>query len=70
MQLLRCVVLCLILASSTIFTFGQSGEVVPNENLVVDGIPKIPASLAESVERYSNFGQRGWQTGIPRGASF
>ena len=55
MQLLRSVVLCLILASSTPFTFGQSGEVVPNENLVVDGIPKISASLAESVERYSNF---------------
>ena len=33
----------------------QSDEIVPNENLVVEGIPKIPASLAESVGRYSEF---------------
>lgn len=36
-------------------TFAQSGEIVPNENLVAEGIPKIPASLAESVGRYSEF---------------
>ena len=35
--------------------FGQSGEVVPNENLVVEGIPKIPAALADTVGRYSEF---------------
>jgi dipeptidyl aminopeptidase/acylaminoacyl peptidase len=34
---------------------GQTAEVAPNENLVVDGIPKIPASIAESVDRYSNY---------------
>lgn len=39
---------------TTVFA-AQSGEVVPNENLVVDGIPKIPSSIAESVDRYSNF---------------
>jgi len=33
----------------------QTTEVVPNENLVLEGIPKIPASLAETVERYTNF---------------
>ena len=33
----------------------QSTGVVPNENLVVEGIPKIPASLAETVDRYTNF---------------
>jgi dipeptidyl aminopeptidase/acylaminoacyl peptidase len=33
----------------------QSDEIVPNENLVAEGIPKIPASLAESVGRYSEF---------------
>ena len=33
----------------------QSAEVVPNENLVVEGVPRIPASLAETVERYTNF---------------
>ncbi len=35
--------------------FPQSGEIVPNENLVVQGVPKIPASLAETVDRYTNF---------------
>jgi dipeptidyl aminopeptidase/acylaminoacyl peptidase len=35
--------------------FPQNAEIVPNENLVIEGIPKIPASLAETVERYSNF---------------
>jgi dipeptidyl aminopeptidase/acylaminoacyl peptidase len=33
----------------------QSDQVLPNENLVVEGIPKIPASLAETVGRYSEF---------------
>lgn len=35
--------------------FAQSGEIVPNENLVAEGIPNIPASLAKSVGRYSEF---------------
>ncbi|MGA8617803.1 MAG: prolyl oligopeptidase family serine peptidase [Candidatus Sulfotelmatobacter sp.] len=35
--------------------FAQSDEVVPNENLVAEGIPKIPAVLADSVGRYSEF---------------
>ena len=38
-----------------VLTFAQSNEIVPNENLVAEGIPKIPASLAESVGRYSEF---------------
>jgi dipeptidyl aminopeptidase/acylaminoacyl peptidase len=33
----------------------QSDEIVPNENLVAEGIPKIPAALAQSVGRYSEF---------------
>jgi dipeptidyl aminopeptidase/acylaminoacyl peptidase len=32
---------------------GQAGEVVPNENLVVEGIPKIPAALADAVRPYT-----------------
>ena len=39
----------------SIFGFAQSGEVAPNENLVVEGVPKIPAALAEAVGRYSEF---------------
>src|SRR5271165_6910506 len=49
---------CLRVAAVILFTtlaFAQSDEIVPNENLVVEGIPKIPASLAESVGRYSEF---------------
>lgn len=43
---------CLFLAAAL---SAQTAEVVPNENLVVDGIPKIPVSMAVSVDRYSNF---------------
>jgi dipeptidyl aminopeptidase/acylaminoacyl peptidase len=39
----------------TAAAFAQSDEVVPNENLVAEGIPKIPASLADTVDRYTNF---------------
>ncbi len=35
--------------------FPQGKEIVPNENLVVEGVPRIPASLAETVDRYTNF---------------
>jgi dipeptidyl aminopeptidase/acylaminoacyl peptidase len=40
---------------------GQDGNksaeavVAPNENLVVEGIPPIPAALAEKADRYTNF---------------
>lgn len=43
---------CLLFATAGA---AQVPEVVPNENLVAEGIPKIPASLAESVDRYSNY---------------
>ena len=52
MQALRGLIASVFLTS---LIAAQSGEVVPNENLVVDGIPKIPATIAESVDRYSNF---------------
>jgi hypothetical protein len=32
----------------------QNDTIAPNENLAVEGVPAIPASLAASVERYSN----------------
>ncbi|MGA7381581.1 MAG: prolyl oligopeptidase family serine peptidase [Terriglobales bacterium] len=46
---LRVVAICLLGAAA----FSQSDEVIPNENLVSEGIPKIPAALAETVQRYS-----------------
>jgi len=37
----------------TASSFAQTDFVAPNENLVAEGIPQIPATLAESVRRYS-----------------
>jgi dipeptidyl aminopeptidase/acylaminoacyl peptidase len=48
---LRLVMVC----GLSIAAFSQSDVVVANENLVVEGIPKIPASLAQTVDRYNNF---------------
>ena len=48
---LRVAVVLLLTAS----VFPQNDVVVPNENLVTEGIPKIPVSIAEGVDRYSNF---------------
>src|SRR6202023_2621822 len=45
--------------------FAQSDEIGPNENLVAEGIPKIPASLAESVGRYSEFRTAGFASWHP-----
>ncbi len=39
----------------TTLAFAQSGQIAPNENLVAEGIPKIPSSLAETAGRYSEF---------------
>jgi dipeptidyl aminopeptidase/acylaminoacyl peptidase len=53
-----------VLAASLVL--GQStgaGEIVPGDNLVTEGIPKIPGSLAQTVNRYTNaWGYRlaGW----------
>jgi dipeptidyl aminopeptidase/acylaminoacyl peptidase len=43
--------------------FGQGGVIVPGDNLVVEGVPKIPSTLAEEVRRYTEFrsaGLAGW----------
>ncbi|MGH9805009.1 MAG: S9 family peptidase [Candidatus Acidiferrales bacterium] len=42
-----------ILAAGSLLA--QSGVIAPNENLLVDGIPDIPASVAETVARYTDF---------------
>ena len=34
--------------------FGQNDVITPNENLVVEGVAPIQASLAETVNRYTN----------------
>ncbi len=57
-SLLSVLLLCLA-------AFSQSDEVVPNENLVAEGIPKIPAALAASVARYSEFRSAGFSSWHP-----
>src|ERR671912_2126173 len=47
--MLRTVVFLLL---SSLF-FAQTAEIVPSDNLVVEGVPKIPASLAEDAGRYT-----------------
>ena len=37
----------------------QGGEITPGDNLVVEGIPKIPASLAVEIGRYTDFRSAG-----------
>ena len=49
-----------MLAIAPTLLFGQSKDILPSENLVVDGVPPIPSSIAEGVQRYTEF----------RGASF
>jgi len=56
-------VLALLLFAT--LAIAQSDVVVPNENLVVEGVPKIPASLAESVGRYSEFRSAGFVSWHP-----
>ena len=57
---IRAFSLCLFAVS---FVLAQGSHVQPGDNLVVEGIPPIPASLAEAVARYSDFrtaGLRDW----------
>ena len=47
-------ILAVVLVSSSM-VFAQSAAIAPNENLVSEGIPAIPAALAETVDRYTQF---------------
>ncbi|HEY7864083.1 MAG TPA: S9 family peptidase, partial [Thermoanaerobaculia bacterium] len=42
-----------------------ASEIAPNENLVAQGIPKIPATLADEVRRYTEFRSAGLQSWHP-----
>jgi dipeptidyl aminopeptidase/acylaminoacyl peptidase len=60
-RVLRAVTLLVLFTGSLNSSLNsQTSEISPNENLVAEGIPKIPASLASDVDRYTN----------ARGASF
>ncbi|MDQ2978028.1 MAG: S9 family peptidase [Acidobacteriota bacterium] len=50
---------------SAAFVVAQGGDVVPNENLVAEGIPKIPAAIAEAVRPYSESRSAGFASWHP-----
>ena len=52
MKTLIRVLFCLLLASGSLMA---QNAIVPNENLVAEGVPPIPGSLAETVGRYTEF---------------
>jgi len=37
------------------YSFAQDGAIAPAENLIVEGVPAIPASLVETAGRYGSF---------------
>ncbi|MFN2634166.1 MAG: prolyl oligopeptidase family serine peptidase [Thermoanaerobaculia bacterium] len=43
----------------------QSGSIVPNENLVVEGIPPVPAAIAEAVRPYTESRAAGFASWHP-----
>jgi dipeptidyl aminopeptidase/acylaminoacyl peptidase len=49
------VLLVATLAAVTSFAAEPPTEIVPNENLVLDGVPKLPVALAEALGRYTEF---------------
>ncbi|HNS22966.1 MAG TPA: S9 family peptidase [Sedimentisphaerales bacterium] len=51
--LLLAVVIGVCISCSVRVALGQTGEIRPGENLVVQGLPPIPASLADEVRRYT-----------------
>ncbi len=53
------------LAVAPSLAFAQVGEIVPNENLVAEGVPKIPATLAPEVSRYTEFRAAGLSSWHP-----
>ena len=51
-------VVVVVVAAATV-AVPQGGEITPADNLIVEGIPKIPASLAAEVGRYTDFRSAG-----------
>jgi dipeptidyl aminopeptidase/acylaminoacyl peptidase len=52
---LKTILILVALVSSAAGVRAQEPVVAPGENLVVDGVPAIPASLAETAGRYGSF---------------
>ena len=55
-MLCRLVGLAAVLLPAAAFAADPApGTVAPNENLVVDGVPPVPAEIAEKAEPYGNY---------------
>jgi dipeptidyl aminopeptidase/acylaminoacyl peptidase len=64
-ELMRPHVFLLLLVLVPLVLFSQTREIVPGENLVTEGIPPIPSTLAESAQRYSEFRGAGFLSWHP-----
>lgn len=50
-----CIAILAVVLLPAFMTIAQTPNIIPGENLVTTGIPPIPASIAQTVERYTNF---------------
>jgi dipeptidyl aminopeptidase/acylaminoacyl peptidase len=57
--------LSLLFAATATIVLAQSEFVTPGENLVVEGIPGIPAAMAEEIDRYTEFRYAGLSSWHP-----
>jgi Dipeptidyl aminopeptidases/acylaminoacyl-peptidases len=57
------IIVVILLATNLVAA--QSNEIVPGDNLVIEGVPKIPAALAEEVSRYTDFRYAGLSSWHP-----
>jgi dipeptidyl aminopeptidase/acylaminoacyl peptidase len=57
------IIIVILLAANLVAA--QSNEIVPGDNLVIEGVPKIPAALAEEVSRYTDFRYAGLSSWHP-----
>jgi dipeptidyl aminopeptidase/acylaminoacyl peptidase len=51
----RAWILSLVLLAASVMPAQQGATVVPNEALIVDSVPPIPASIAERADAYTNY---------------
>ncbi|MGH9318231.1 MAG: S9 family peptidase [Thermoanaerobaculia bacterium] len=55
----------LILLVTARLAWGQEPEIAPGDNLILEGIPRVPASLAQAVGRYTEFRQAFFESWHP-----
>jgi hypothetical protein len=57
--------LCAVVLTTSSGPAASNDVLVPGDNLVLDGIPKIPTALVEEVSRYSDFRTAGFSSWHP-----